>query len=372
MPGDTFGQLFRVTNWGESHGKGIGVIIEGCPPLLSLTEVDIQRELDRRKPGQSVYTTDRKESDTVEILSGVFQGKTTGTPISMLIRNEDHHSADYDTMKEKFRPSHADYTYVMKYGIRDPFGGGRSSARLTAGSVAAGAIARKILFEKCKTEIIAYVKSVHTIKASVDSAAVTTEGVEESEIRCPDFEASKQMEELIKKTEEEKDSLGGVVECVVRNVPVGLGEPLYDKLEADLAKSMMAINATKGFETGSGFNGTEIKGSEHNDAFYNDNGTIRTRTNFSGGVQGGISNGMPIVFRVAFKPTATIKKEQQTVDRDGNETTIAAEGRHDACVLPRAAPIVEAYCALVLCDHYLRFRAQCADVPPHSTLHPEK
>lgn len=360
MPGDTLGQLFRVTNWGESHGKAIGAVVEGCPPLLELSPADIQPDLDRRRPGQSEATTSRKEPDQVQILSGVFQGKTTGTPIAMIIYNKDYKPEHYEGMKEKFRPSHADSTYYWRYGIRDPFGGGRSSARLTAGSVAAGAIARKLLREKCLTEIVAYVKSIKDIVADVDVETVTQTEVEQNIVRCPDRQAALRMIELIKGLK--NDSVGGIIECVIRNVPAGLGEPIYDKLEADLGKAMLAINATKGFEIGSGFAGTTMFGSEHNDPFYSEGDTIKTRTNYSGGIQGGISNGMPIFFRVAFKPTATIKREQQTVDRDGNETTLEAAGRHDACVLPRAVPIVEAHAALVLCDHLLRARAQCGDM----------
>lgn len=362
MPGDTLGQLFRVTNWGESHGKAIGSVVEGCPPLLELSEADIQPELDRRRPGQSIYTTKRDESDQIEILSGVFQGKTTGTPISMSIKNKDHDPTAYKKMEKAYRPSHADKTYDDKYGFRDPLGGGRSSARLTAGSVAAGAIARKYLREKCGLEIVAFVQSIKSITATIDVETVTREEVEASEIRCPDKKAARQMETLIKQTEDEKDSVGGIIGCVCRNMPVGLGEPIYDKLEADLAKATMSINATKGFEIGSGFAGTELAGSEHNDLFYNDDGRIRTRTNHSGGVQGGISNAEDLLFRLAFKPTATIKKPQQTVERGGKETILEVGGRHDACVLPRAVPIVEAYAALVLMDHYLRARAQCGDV----------
>jgi chorismate synthase len=362
MPGDTLGQLFRVTNWGESHGEAIGAIIEGCPPLLELSEADIQPELDRRRPGQSDYTTERDEADQVKILSGVFRGKTTGTPISLIIKNRDHDSTAYREMEKTYRPSHADMTYDHKYGHKNHLGGGRSSARMTAGNVAAGAIARKYLSEKCNLEIVAFVQSIKTITATVELGTVTREDVEASEIRCPDKKASREMETLIKQIEDEKDSVGGVIGCVCRNVPVGLGEPIFDKIEADLAKVMLSINATKGFEIGSGFAGTELTGSEHNDSFYNEGGKIRTRTNRSGGVQGGISNGEPIIFRIAFKPTATIKKPQQTVDKGGNETVLEAEGRHDPCVLPRAPVIVEAYCALVLMDHYLRARAQCGDV----------
>ncbi len=362
MPGDSLGTLFRITNWGESHGKAIGVIVEGCPPMLDLNESDIQEELGRRKPGQSKITTQRKEEDIVEILSGVSNGKTTGSPISMIIYNSDFRKDDYQEMIKQYRPSHADFTYDKKYGIRDAFGGGRSSARLTAGNVAAGAIAKKILKEKFKVEIIAYVKKIKDILAIVDSDKVQKEDIESNIVRCPDKKIAEKMIKLIEKTKNDGDSLGGIIECIVKNIPAGLGEPIFDKLEADLGKAMLSINATKGFEIGSGFKGTEMLGSEHNDEFFSEKGKIVTKTNNSGGVQGGISNGMPIIFRVAFKPTSTIQKKQNTVDIKGNKVEMEAKGRHDPCVLPRAVPIVEAMAALVLCDHYLRNRAQCGDI----------
>ena len=356
---DSFGKLFRITNFGESHGKAIGVVIEGCPPLLPLSEKDIQLDLNRRAPGQSEITTERKEKDKVEILSGVFDGKTTGAPIALIIFNKDYKKEDYKALAIAYRPSHSDFTWDTKYGIRDPFGGGRTSARMTAGNVAAAAIAKKILKEKFGTEIVAYVKKVKDIEANVNPDTVKKKDIEANIVRCPDKKAAKEMISLILKTKEEGDSLGGIIECVARNVPVGLGEPLFDKLEADLAKAMLTINATKGFEIGSGFKGTELFGSQHNDPFIIKDGKIKTKTNNSGGIQGGISNGMPIIFRVAFKPTSTIKKVQQTVNKSKKEIRLEAKGRHDPCVLPRAVPIVEAMAALVLCDHYLRHRAQC-------------
>ncbi|BFM40662.1 chorismate synthase [Synechocystis sp. LKSZ1] len=362
--GNTFGHLFRVTTFGESHGGGVGVIIDGCPPRLPLCEADIQGDLDRRRPGQSKITTPRQESDICEILSGVFQGQTLGTPIAILVRNKDARSQDYDEMAQKYRPSHADATYDAKYGIRNWQGGGRSSARETIGRVAAGAIAKKILAQFSGVEIIAYVQRIQDIEANIDPSTVRPEQVESNIVRCPDGPTAEKMIERIDQIRREKDSLGGVVECVVRNVPKGLGEPVFDKLEADLAKAVMSLPATKGFEIGSGFAGTLLTGSEHNDEFYQDEtGDWRTRTNRSGGVQGGISNGEMITLRVAFKPTATIGKEQNTVTQTGEETTLAARGRHDPCVLPRAVPMVEAMVALVLCDHLLRFQGQCRTLP---------
>ncbi|MGL5035878.1 MAG: chorismate synthase [Microcystaceae cyanobacterium] len=358
--GSTFGHLFRVTTFGESHGGGVGVVIDGCPPRLPITEAEIQFELDRRRPGQSKITTPRNESDTCEILSGVFQGQTTGTPIAILVRNKDARSQDYDEMAVKYRPSHADATYDAKYGIRSWQGGGRSSARETIGRVAAGAIAKKILHQVAGIEIIGYVKRIQNLEGKIDPETVTLEQVESNIVRCPDAETAAQMIELIGQVLRQKDSIGGVVECVARKVPKGLGEPVFDKLEADLAKAVMSLPASKGFEIGSGFEGTLLTGSQHNDEFYLDeNGDWRTRTNRSGGIQGGISNGENIIIRVAFKPTATIGKEQSTVSKTGEETTLAAKGRHDPCVLPRAVPMVESMVALVLCDHLLRFQAQC-------------
>jgi len=359
---DSLGKIFRITNFGESHGKAIGVVIEGCPPLLELNEKDIQIDLNRRAPGQSEITTDRKESDQVEILSGVFNGKTTGAPIALVIFNKDYKKEDYKNIAKAFRPSHSDFTWEKKYGIRDPFGGGRTSARLTAGNVAAASIAKKILKEKFKIEITAYVKKIKDIEANVNPVTISKKAVESNIVRCPDKKAAKEMIELIKKTKKEGDSLGGIIECVAKNVPIGLGEPIFDKLDAELAKATMSINATKGFEIGSGFEGTKMYGSQHNDPFIIKNGKVKTKTNNSGGIQGGISNGMPIIFRVAFKPTSTIEKTQKTVNTAGKQVDLKAKGRHDPCVLPRAVPIVEAMAALVLCDHYLRHRAQCGDI----------
>ena len=359
---NTFGHLFRITTWGESHGGAVGVVVDGCPPQIDVDISAIQFELDRRKPGQSRLTTQRQEGDEVEILSGVFEGKTLGTPISMLVWNKDARPSAYEHLKDLYRPSHADFTYQQKYGIRNWQGGGRASARETIGRVAAGAIAKQILRENAETETLAYVKQIHTLAAEVDTDTVTLEQIEESPVRCPDPIASPKMAERIDQARRDRDSLGGIIESVARNVPVGLGEPVFDKLKADLAKAMMSLPATMGFQIGSGFDGITMTGSEHNDAFYlkkNDEGEqIRTRTNNSGGTQGGISNGENIVFQVAFKPTATIGKPQETVDIDGNEVTLEASGRHDPCVLVRAPAIVEAMVALVLTDHLLRQRAK--------------
>ncbi|AUC60025.1 chorismate synthase AroC [Cyanobacterium sp. HL-69] len=356
-----FGELFRISTFGESHGGGVGVVIDGCPPRIEISAEEIQEDLNRRKPGQSKITTPRKESDLCEIVSGVFEGKTLGTPIAILVRNKDARSQDYDEMAVKYRPSHADATYDAKYGIRNWQGGGRSSARETIGRVAAGAIAKKILKQIAGVEIIAYVKSIKDIEANnINQDTVTQEQVESNIVRCPDSVTAEKMIDLIDEIRKEKDSLGGTLECVVRNVPRGLGEPVFDKLEADLAKAIMSLPATKGFEIGSGFAGTTLTGSQHNDEFYlDDDGNPRTTTNRSGGIQGGISNGENIVIRAAFKPTATIGKEQKTVSKEGEETTLAAKGRHDPCVLPRAVPMVEAMVALVLCDHLMRHHAQC-------------
>lgn len=358
--GNTFGHIFRITTFGESHGGGVGVVIDGCPPQLEISAAEIQVELDRRRPGQSKITTPRKESDTCEIISGVFQGQTLGTSIAILVRNKDARSQDYNEMAVKYRPSHADATYDAKYGIRNWQGGGRSSARETIGRVAAGAIAKKILKQVAGIEIVAYVKRIKDLEAVVDSNVVTLEEVESNIVRCPNDECAVRMIDLIDQARREKDSLGGVVECVARNVPPGLGSPVFDKLEADLAKGVMSLPATKGFEIGSGFAGTTMTGSEHNDQYYiDDNGKTRTLSNRSGGIQGGIASGENIIIRAAFKPTATIGKQQQTVTNSGVETTLAAKGRHDPCVLPRAVPMVEAMMALVLCDHLLRHHAQC-------------
>lgn len=359
MP-NSFGKLFTVTTWGESHGPAVGVVIDGCPANLPLKIEEIQAELDRRRPGQSDIVTPRKEEDRVEILSGVFEGKTTGVPISMLVRNADQRPGAYDEMREKFRPSHADYTYQTKYGVRDHRGGGRSSARETIGRVAAGAIAQKILRLAGRVEIRAFVTQIHDIVAPVEALKTfpTLAEVEANAVRCPHGPSAEAMIERIKAVRSTGDSVGGVIECRVRGVPVGLGEPVFDRLEADLGKAMLSLPATKGFEIGSGFAGTRLKGSEHNDAFVVRDGGVHTATNRSGGVQGGISNGEEIVFRVAFKPTATILQPQKTVDVHGAETELAARGRHDPCVLPRAVPIVEAMTALVLVDHWMRQAAQ--------------
>jgi chorismate synthase len=362
--GNTFGHLFRITTYGESHGGVVGVVIDGCPPLLEISAAEIQVELDRRRPGQSDIATPRNELDICEIMSGVFQGKTTGTPINIQVKNKDARSQDYSQMEQAYRPSHADATYDAKYGIRDPFGGGRSSARETIGRVAAGAIAKKILQLAHNIEVIGYVKRIHDLEATVDSNTVTMAQVESNIVRCPDSICADRMKAKIKAMMAQGDSIGGVVECVVRNMPKGLGMPVFDRLEADIAKGVMSLPATKGFEIGSGFAGTLMTGSEHNDEFYTDaDGEIRTRTNRSGGTQGGISNGENIIVRVAFKPTATIRKEQNTVTTAGEETTLAAKGRHDPCVLPRAVPMVETMVALVLCDHLLRYYAQCKVLP---------
>jgi chorismate synthase len=356
--GNTFGQLFRVTTFGESHGGGLGVVIDGCPPRIEISEAEIQRDLDRRRPGQSKLTTQRKEEDRCEILSGVFEGKTLGTPIAILVRNKDARPEDYSAISSKFRPSHADYTYEAKYGIRNWQGGGRASARETIGRVAAGAIAKKILSTfYADFEIVAYVMQIHQFTAKINRSKVKMKDVEKNIVRCPDTATAKKMISLVEQIRDQGDSIGGVIECVARGVAPGLGEPVFDKLEADLAKAMLSIPAAKGFEIGSGFSATRIRGSQHNDAFEIRDGRIRTTTNNSGGVQGGISNGEDIYFRVAFKPPATIALEQKTVTASHEQTELAASGRHDPCVVPRAVPIVEAMAALVLCDHALRQRA---------------
>jgi len=356
--GSSFGQLFRITTWGESHGGGVGVVIDGCPPRIVLSEEDIQRELDRRRPGQSAIVTPRNEADRCQILSGVFEGQTLGTPISIMVMNKDARPEAYAETKAAYRPSHADFTYEAKYGIRNWQGGGRASARETIGRVAAGALARKVLTTFFPGfEIIAYVTGVSDLSAETDPTTVTREQVEANAVRCPDSAAAERMIVAIEKARAEGDSLGGTIACVARGVPAGLGDPVFDKLEADLAKAMLSLPASKGFEIGSGFAGTRMRGSEHNDAFEMKEGSVRTTTNRSGGVQGGISNGENIFFRVAFKPTSTIAREQKTVTAAGQETTLAARGRHDPCVLPRAVPIVEAMAALVLCDHALRQQA---------------
>ncbi|MGN6386270.1 MAG: chorismate synthase [Verrucomicrobiota bacterium] len=357
--GNTFGQLFRIMTWGESHGGGVGVVIDGCPPRISLSERDIQPELDRRRPGQSKITTPRKEADQVQIMSGVFEGQTLGTPIAMWVKNEDARPEAYSEMATKFRPSHADYTYQTKYGIRNWQGGGRSSARETIGRVAAGAIAKKILRERYGVEVLAYVTQVKGIRAQVNPEQVRLEDVESNIVRCPDANAAARMIELIEEMRKAGDSVGGIVEGVARGVPAGWGEPVFDRLEADLGKAMLSLPATKGFEVGSGFGSIQFTGTEHNDPFRSVDGKVRTTSNRSGGVQGGISNGETIYFRTAFKPVATVMVEQETVDLEHQNTTLKGRGRHDPCVLPRAVPMVEAMTALVLIDHAMRHEAQC-------------
>jgi len=354
----SLGTLFRISTWGESHGPGVGVVVDGCPPRIPLTVEDLQRELDRRRPGQSKIVTPRQEADEAEILSGVVDGLTTGTPIGMLVRNTDQRPSAYKEMQSAYRPSHADYTYDAKYGIRSVSGGGRASARETIGRVAGGAVARKMLEQNLPGyECVAYVKSIHDLEAIADPSTVTAAQVESNIVRTADVAMVESMIDLITRMRSEGNSVGGVIECVIRGVPPGLGEPVFDKLEAELAKAMMSLPATKGFEIGSGFGGTRMTGREHNDEFYMTDGQVRTRTNRSGGIQGGISNGEAIIFRVAFKPTATILMEQKTVSSSGEDTTIAARGRHDPCVLPRAVPMIEAMAHLVLADHYLRQKA---------------
>ncbi len=355
----TFGQLFRITTWGESHGGGVGVVVDGCPPRLKLTEADIQPDLDRRRPGQSRIVSPRKESDTVQILSGTFDGKTLGTPICLWVRNTDARPEAYSEMKTKFRPSHADFSYFAKYGIRNWQGGGRASARETVGRVAAGAIAKKILREKFGVETLAYVKQVQKIIAEVNPDKVKFRDVESNIVRCPDRRTAEKMIRLIEKMRNAGDTVGGVVEGIARGVPAGWGEPVFDKLEADLAKAMLSLPASKAFEIGSGFSGILLTGRQHNDPFRARRGKVFTTTNFSGGIQGGISNGETIFFRVAFKPVATVMHPQDTVDVNFQNTTLKGRGRHDPCVLPRAVPMVEAMTALVLVDHALRQRAQC-------------
>jgi chorismate synthase len=354
--GSSFGTLFRITTFGESHGPGLGVVVDGCPAQLALDEARIQHELDRRRPGQSRLVSQRTEEDRVEILSGVLDGVTLGTPIAMLIRNADARSKDYERIARAYRPSHADYTYDAKYGIRAVAGGGRASARETAARVAAGAIAQQLL-ATADVAIVAWVDEVAGLTAAVDEATVTRDAVDSNDIRCPDAAAAAQMIERVERARKDGDSVGGVIRAVARGVPAGWGEPVFDKLEADLGKAMLSIPAVKGVESGDGFAGTRLTGSEHNDLFYRrPDGTIGTRTNRSGGVQGGISNGEPVTLRIAFKPTATIMRAQDTVDRDGNPAVLEPKGRHDPCVLPRAVPIVEAMFALVLADHMLRQR----------------
>jgi chorismate synthase len=352
------GSLFTIATFGESHGPAVGVVVDGCPSGLELAETDIQGDLDRRRPGQSRMTTSRREADQVRILSGVFEGRTTGTPIAMMVENTDQRPQDYAELRDVYRPSHAGLTYDLKYGFHDYRGGGRSSARETIGRVAGGAIARKLLREACGTEILAYVAQIGLVDAAVDPMSATMDDVERSLVRCPDPEASAHMEAAIDAARKEGDSLGGVVQLVVRTPPVGIGEPVFHKVDAELARAMLSLPATKGFEIGSGFAGTRLRGSEHNDAFVDKGGRIGTETNRSGGVQGGITDGEPIVCRVAFKPTATIRKAQRTVTRAGEAVTLEAKGRHDPCVLPRAVVLVEAMAALVIADLFLQQRAR--------------
>ena len=356
----SFGQLFRISTWGESHGGGIGVVVDGCPPRLKLSAEDIQPDLDRRRPGQSKIVTPRKESDTVQIMSGISSdGLTLGTPIAMWVKNEDQRSEAYNEMKDKFRPSHADYTYFAKYGLRAWQGGGRASARETIGRVAAGAIAKKILRERFGVEVLAWVKQVQKIIADVDIEKVTLTDVEANIVRCPDSKTAEAMIQLIEQMRADGNTVGGVVEGIARGVPAGWGEPVFDKLEADLAKAMLSLPACKGFESGDGFAGILLTGLEHNDPIRAKDGKVFTTANRSGGIQGGISNGETIFFRTAFKPVATVMHEQDTVTEQLENTTLKGRGRHDPCVLPRAVVMVEAMTALVLLDHALRQRAQC-------------
>lgn len=355
---NTFGNLFRLTSFGESHGEAVGGILDGCPAGLELDMDFIQNELDRRKPGQSRITTPRKESDTVVFLSGIFEGKTTGMPIAFMVKNENQHSSDYDNLKDVFRPSHADFTYFSKYGIRDYRGGGRSSARETIARVVGGAIA-KLFLKKLNIDIKAYTSQVGHIALEKDYTRYDLSKIEDTAVRCPDPEKAEEMIALINEVKSKGDTIGGIITCVVKGTPVGLGEPVFGKLHAALGSAMLSINAVKGFEYGMGFD-VNHRGSEVNDSFFNDHGTISTRTNNSGGIQAGISNGQDIYFRVAFKPVSTILMEQNTVDIHGNETVVKARGRHDACVLPRAAPIVEAMAALVIMDYYLLANARKA------------
>ncbi|MEM1135291.1 MAG: chorismate synthase [Bacteroidota bacterium] len=351
---NTYGKIFKITTYGESHGKALGVVIDGCPAGLKIDETFINRELQRRRPGQSKITTQRQEADQVEILSGVFESKATGTPISLVVHNQDQRSKDYSHIKDKFRPSHADYTYTEKYGIRDYRGGGRSSARETLARVAAGAIAKQFLAAK-KITIHAYVSQVGSLSLGIPYHQLDFNKIDDNIVRCPDAQTAESMINLIDTTRKKRDTIGGIVTCVVQGVPVGLGEPVFDKLHAELGKAMLSINAVKGFEIGSGFEGVKLNGSEHNDIFYKDAlGKTKTKTNFSGGVQGGISNGEDIYFNTAFKPVATIMQDQGSLNEAGEEVTVTGKGRHDPCVVPRAVPIVEAMAALVITDFYLR------------------
>lgn len=353
MAGNTFGQVFRLTTFGESHGISIGGIIDGCPAGLTIDLDFIQTELDRRKPGQTHLTTSRKEEDKVEFLSGIFEGVSTGSPIAFVVKNRDQHSQDYDHLKDVYRPSHADFTYDQKYGLRDYRGGGRSSARETVARVIGGAIA-KLLLKQVGVSINAFTKQIGKVKTSLPYTEFDFSKIDESLVRCPDEVTSKKMVSLIEETKEKGDTLGGIIECIISDIQSGLGEPVFDKLQADFAKAMLSINAVKGFEYGMGFKSAEMKGSEHNDQFLKDGDKIIPGTNNSGGIQGGISNGQDIYFRIAFKPVATLMQDQETVNKSGKEITLKGKGRHDVCVVPRAVPIVEAMAALVMADHYLR------------------
>ncbi len=353
MAGNSFGQLFKLTTFGESHGLAIGGIIDGCPSNLLIDANFLQQEMDRRKPGQSSITTQRKESDQVEFLSGLFEQKTTGAPIAFIIKNSDIRSQDYADIKNVYRPSHADFTYEKKYGIRDYRGGGRSSARETAARVVAGAIA-KLLLQKNSVSIQAYVSQIGNIKLNKAYQELDLNIAEQNIVRCPDAQKSNEMIAEIEQAKKEGDSLGGIITCIIKNTPVGLGEPVFDKLHADLGKAMLSINAVKGFEIGSGFSAISMKGSEHNDEFVLKNKQVKTKTNYSGGIQGGISNGEDIYFNIAFKPTSTILQPQHSIDNTGKEVMLEVSGRHDPCVVPRAVVIVEAMAALVITDHFLR------------------
>lgn len=353
MAGNSFGSHFKISSFGESHGKALGVIIDGCPAGIEIEESFIQSELDRRRPGQSNIVTQRKEADKFEILSGVFEGKTTGTPIAILIRNEDQKSTDYNHIKDVFRPSHADFSYTEKYGIRDHRGGGRSSARETVARVAAGAVAKKFC-SKYGIKIRAFVSQVGHLK--LDNQIIDYEEIEKNPVRVPNAALAEQMVELIKSVRKDGDTIGGMVTCHIHSAPAGLGDPVFDKLHAELGKAMLGINAVKGFEYGSGFSCVSMRGSEHNDVFYSDGDQIKTKSNYSGGIQGGISNGMMIYFNVAFKPVATLMRDQDSIDQKGEHAVVSGKGRHDPCVVPRAVPIVEAMAALVLADQLLRQR----------------
>lgn len=356
MAGNQFGEIFKISTFGESHGKAVGVVIDGCPAGLLIPQEYIQREMDRRRPGQSNIVTQRKEADEIEILSGVFENRSTGAPICIVLKNMDQHSSDYDHIKDKFRPSHADFTYQTKWGYRDHRGGGRSSARETAARVASGAIA-KLLLHLHNIHIHAFVSQVGPLVYQPDFENIDVAQIESNPVRCPDPQMAEKMIDLIKEVRKEGDTIGGAVTCIIKGCPPGLGEPAFDKLHAELGHAMLSINACKGFEIGSGFAGVTMRGSQHNDIFYKEGESIKTKSNHSGGIQGGISNGMDITFRVAFKPVATIIPEQESVDITGESVTVTGKGRHDPCVVPRAVPIVEAMAAIVLADHLLRHRA---------------